>query len=378
MVEYRKALLQEEADILDFINYVFSQAHRPHNFKTLLPKVYAHEGFSQYHYVAVEGGRIRATVAVLPVEMSADCGNKIKIGYVGSVSVHPYDRGAGHMKKLMHMMLRDAQKKYDLLVLGGQRQRYQYFGFEKGGGRLCFTVTDTNVRHALADLPDDKLQLRLLTSENDAAMEFVHTLCAKQPMYCIRDDKAFLDIMHSWQGELYVLEENGAVQGYIYARGGNDLAEIGLRNELRIAEAIKTYMARTGEKSVSVRVDLLNHVRMNCLKSFAEKWELTDNEMLHVISWPRVLEELMALKGDFTSLMDGRFVFEVENAGRYAVEVWQGRVRVNETQAAPEVCMTPQKAVEFFFSPYTALMVASPLLKSWLPVPFGMYPADEF
>jgi len=110
----------------------------------------------------------------------------------------------------MHMMLRDAQKKYDLLVLGGQRQRYQYFGFEKGGGRLCFTVTDTNVRHALADLPDDKLQLRLLTSENDAAMEFVHTLCAKQPMYCIRDDKAFLDIMHSWQGELYVLEENGS------------------------------------------------------------------------------------------------------------------------------------------------------------------------
>ena len=136
MTEYRKAFRHEEADILDFINYVFSQAHRPHDFKRLLPKVYAHEGFYRWHYVAVENGRIRGTVAVLPVEMPFGEGQSLKIGYVGSVSAHPYDKGAGHMKKLMQLMLEDTKDQYDLLALGGRRQRYQYFGFECGGARL--------------------------------------------------------------------------------------------------------------------------------------------------------------------------------------------------------------------------------------------------
>ena len=33
MVEFRKARREDADDILDFINYVFSQAHRPHDFK---------------------------------------------------------------------------------------------------------------------------------------------------------------------------------------------------------------------------------------------------------------------------------------------------------------------------------------------------------
>ena len=176
MTEYRRALSHEEADILDFINYVFSQAHRPHNFKTLLPKVYAHEGFSQYHYVAVKDGHIRGTVAVLPVNMPVGGGETLKIGYVGSVSVHPYDRGAGHMKKLMQLMLADAQDQYDLLALGGLRQRYQYFGFERGGSKLHFTVTHNNVRHALAAASDERLQLREITSPDDAALDSVYAM----------------------------------------------------------------------------------------------------------------------------------------------------------------------------------------------------------
>ena len=377
MVEYRLALPQEEADILDFINYVFSQAHKPHNFKTLLPKVYAHEGFYRYHYVAVDNGRIRGVVAVLPVEMPLG-DETLKIGYVGSVSVHPYDRGAGHMKKLMNMMLDDAQQKYDLLVLGGRRQRYQYFGFERGGTKLNFTVTDINVQHAMKEVPDDRLNLRLIEKNDDPVLGDLHALCAAQVMNCVRDRAQFLDIMHNWQGSLYALEENGETAGYIYAKGGNAVAEMGLRDESRVSEAIKTYLAATGEKSVSVRVDPLNRIRANYLKSFSEKWDMTDNEMLHVISWQRVLQALLNVKTDFVPLMDGCFVFAVENAGCYAIEVKDHRAMVCETQEEPQAQFTATKAVEFFFSPYTSLMVTSPQLKSWLPVPFGMSSPDEF
>ena len=171
MTEYRRALPHEEADILDFINYVFSQAHRPHNFKTLLPKVYAHDGFHRYHYVAVQDGKIRATVAVMPAFMPVGNNDMLKIGYVGSVSVHPYARGEGHMKKLMHMMLEDAEKEgYDLLALGGQRQRYQYFGFERGGAKLCFTVNQSNIRHALPNTEGRRITVREITDNAGRAI----------------------------------------------------------------------------------------------------------------------------------------------------------------------------------------------------------------
>ena len=374
MTEYRKALQHEEADILDFINYVFSQAHRPHNFKTLLPKVYAHEGFYRYHYVAVEDGRIRGTVAVLPVDMQV--GKGLKIGFVGSVSAHPYDRGAGHMKKLMDLMLKEAKEQYDLLVLGGQRQRYQYFGFECGGMRLRFTVNESNVRHSLKDTVV-RMQLREV-KKNDRRIPEIHALCQQKMFCCVRDEEKFLDIMHSWEGKLFALEDEGGLQGYLYTKENDFLAEIGLVDESRMGELIKAYMQVTGEKSITVRVNPLNRVRANYIKRFAEKWQLSDNHMLHVMNWQRTLERFLTLKADCMPLMDGKFVFEVENAGRYVIEVKAHGVRVTETDEEPLMVMTPSKAVEFFFSPYTPLMGVSPLLKSWLPVPFGMYPADEF
>ena len=69
MTEYRLARPQEEADVLDFINMVFSMHSQPHDFAALLPKVYAHPGFARYHYVAVEDGHIRGTVALLPLTL---------------------------------------------------------------------------------------------------------------------------------------------------------------------------------------------------------------------------------------------------------------------------------------------------------------------
>ncbi|MBQ4552301.1 MAG: GNAT family N-acetyltransferase [Clostridia bacterium] len=377
MTEYRKALAYEEADILDFINYVFSQAHQPHDFRRLIPKVYAHAGFFRYHYVAVQEGRIRGTVAVLPVEMPLASGDTLKIGYVGSVSAHPYDRGAGHMKQLMQLMLKEAQGKFDLLVLGGQRQRYQYFGFECAGARLRFTVNKNNVRHALGHV-DCRMQLREITKNDDPVLDDIYALCSQKMMCCKRDRQRLLDIMHSWEGKLFALEDEKGLQGYLYAKDRDFLAEIGLVDESRMGELIKAYMLMTAAREVTVRVNPLNRVRAHYIKSFAEKWQLSDNQMLHVLSWQRTLEALMAVKADCQPLMDGRFVFEVEGAGRYAIEVKDHGVRVTETDDAPLMVMTAQKAVEFFFSPYTAMTVTSPMLKSWLPVPFGMYPADEF
>ena len=56
--QYVKGTRDLRDDILDFGNYVFSQAHAPHDFRRLLPKVYgAHiEGMENIHFLALQEG----------------------------------------------------------------------------------------------------------------------------------------------------------------------------------------------------------------------------------------------------------------------------------------------------------------------------------
>ncbi len=240
MAEYRRAVPQEEADILDFINMVFSQAHRPHDFARLLPKVYARKGFSRYHYVAVEEGRIRGTVAVLPLELQLEQGCALKVGYIGSVSTHPRDRGAGHMKALMHLAMREAELQgYDLLSLGGRRQRYGYFGFENGGMSLAFSLNRDNIRHAMAEVDESQVQFRRIVSEEDTALAEMHRLSSHQPMTCVRRRDLYLDTMRSWNGQCYAIEDlhgDRRVTGVLYAQG-DDIHELTLSDE-RCLEAV--------------------------------------------------------------------------------------------------------------------------------------------
>ena len=134
MIEYRFADASYRADIIDFINMVFSQSAIPHDFKTLIPKVYADgRGFDEIHAIALDNQRVRGVVAQLPISAKY-AGQDLKIGYIGSVSSHKYARGSGYMKVLMAMQLENAEKSgIDIMMLGGQRQRYEYFGYSPVG-----------------------------------------------------------------------------------------------------------------------------------------------------------------------------------------------------------------------------------------------------
>ena len=106
VIEYRLSLDSERDDVIDFCNYVFSQAHVPHDFKTLLPKAYADHlpRLGAEHFIAVRDGHIRALVALRPLKMNI-LSRSLSVGFVGGVSVHPYARGEGHMKALMGKMM---------------------------------------------------------------------------------------------------------------------------------------------------------------------------------------------------------------------------------------------------------------------------------
>ena len=96
-------------------------------------------------------GKSGGVIAQMPIGLSV-LDETLKCGMIGSVSVHPYARGEGHMKRLMAMAAEDArERQYDLMILGGQRQRYNYFGFERAVYVIRHAVMQTNLRHCHGD-----------------------------------------------------------------------------------------------------------------------------------------------------------------------------------------------------------------------------------
>lgn len=245
------ALPEEKDEIIDFIDYVFSKAHRPHDFQTLLPKLYGENGdAAQHHIVVREDGRIAATLLCYPVKLVAGGREYMTLG-IGSVSTHPRMRGKGYLAQMMALV--DARAKElgaAVAVLGGQRQRYQYYGFDHAGYQLRGSLETVNVRHALRDVCTDGWQIVPMQQMHAAA---ALELMQQEPCYCMRSEKNVLDILRTWYNEPFVMLKDDAFAGYGTLRKNPDgchVAELLLKNEDDFPAVMKLLSGIYGDLSI--------------------------------------------------------------------------------------------------------------------------------
>ena len=100
----------------------------PPNFSKTLPQLYRPE-VMHWQWGIRRGDQLMAIVGLFPRTLLV-LGAELKVGGIGGVSTHQrLSRGSGHMRQLMHHckqeMISDG---CHLAFLGGQRQRYAYYG----------------------------------------------------------------------------------------------------------------------------------------------------------------------------------------------------------------------------------------------------------
>ena len=374
MIEYTVAAPGEYEKCLDFGNFVFSQAHVPHDFRALLPKTYgSEENFAGVpHFIAKrEDGYIRAMIACRPTPLKY-LDTVLTTGYVGTVSVHPYARGEGHMKQLMADMIADGRKRgYDMLVLGGQRQRYGYFGFEKGGVALRFDVSSTNLRHTCKDLDVSRIAFREMTEADAEQAWALHNTC---PVGGVRRVEDFVTVMHSWNQKAYVILNGGEFAGYMNRSG----TELMLKDEELLYAVIKAYYAAFGIDNMSFLCGIHETRRIALLEGLAERWSLTNLEMLSVLNWKNVLNALLKYKAAYIPLTDGEKTLIIEGTP-LTIRVENGKPEVCEAanaEGAP--VLDHMQAMKLFFRTTDYLLPNSMLPQGWAPLPFYMTNVDGF
>ena len=269
---YRQSKSTELPLIIDFINYVFSYDHYPHDFKKMVPKVYGDNPHDNaIHFIALNNSnQIIGVVGILPIKLHIH-ETVLKCGFIGSVSVHPYYRSKGHMKKLMetadnYLMANS----FDMGILDGLRQRYEYYGYKKSGISMCFEITSDNIRHGLKNIPTKDFNIISINHNDDILLNNIFDLISQQPVYVERCRDTLLYAMNNFENTLYAVTFKNNFIGYFTASKDNFVTEINARNKNYYSNIIKLWMDFS--KTSYIRVTALPHQTdlLSVLQSFSE------------------------------------------------------------------------------------------------------------
>lgn len=269
---YRQSKQEELPVIIDFINYVFSHDHCPHDFMKLVPKVYGNNPKEHaVHFIAVnDNNQIVGVVGLLP--MNYHINNKVlKCGYIGSVSVHPYYRSEGHMKKLM--ALADEYLKteeYDLGILDGMRQRYEYYGYRKSGISVHYEVASDNVKHALKNVDINDFNITEITDAEDTMLDNIWNAFVCQPVFMGRSRDTLLYTLKNFENRIFAVTYKGEYTGYFTVTNNNSISEINMNKKEDYYKSIKLWKQYCDFSEITIIAQPHQTDLLNVLDSFSE------------------------------------------------------------------------------------------------------------
>lgn len=364
--QYRRASADEYEDLIDFANFVFQI-----NFAELLPKLYSgHPELAQYHYLALEEGKIKGLVASIPLDFSID-GETVRAFGIGTVSVHPEARGKGYMKELMNRAIADAKADgADLMCLGGQRQRYEYFGFSKACVQRNYTLTPNNRRHweRISTKGIDFLPL----SESCEYAESCWQLHQMLPIHAKRNIENFAEICRSWSCEAWAIRKNRQFLGYCILNADCTAAAELLLSDWQEVLPVLFALSEKAGKDLSVTPFSWQKELNRALSLVSEGGAVSDGEMVRFLNFPRMLKLLLQRKARQSGLSDGSLVLEIPGEGKYLAAAENGVVSIEETTKPADWSLSAVEMQNRIISVSNLWQYDSLLENSWFPLPFEL------
>ncbi len=143
MDEPRFAHPSEYGELMDFIDRVFRPGQPGRRIvQRQYPHLYRDEAsHMRRHLVVRDSGQIIGQLAIHPLQLRL--GNlRLKAGGIGTVATDPQRRGEGIMGILLRRAIEVMERqRCDVSILGGDRQRYGWFGWENAGVRTVYSLT---------------------------------------------------------------------------------------------------------------------------------------------------------------------------------------------------------------------------------------------
>lgn len=196
-IEPRLATSKDFPEIVDLLDRVFSYgsggmpAHIPNWFD---------ESHPEYYAVIERNGRVVSTVGCVPQTFVVD-GDEVEWWGLGNVATDKHYRGNGHMSALLDFWLEWMRERdVPLTELGGDRKRYNRYGWENAGREITYTVSERTFPSGSFD----ENEIRPY-SGSDADLDLVTAVHGTERLRVKRTREGFRDLLdqHGVQTLLY-------------------------------------------------------------------------------------------------------------------------------------------------------------------------------
>ncbi len=373
MVELVKGTPADYEEIVDVASLVFSLNSAPCDFETLLPKLYKKGADNEkYHYLVKDNGRIRAIVCASPVTFQV-AGTKLHAAGIGSVCVHKAERGKGYMQRLMRWAIDDLRKEgVDFAMLGGQRQRYEYYGFESGGIQMNAAVSAGNLRHALAKEKTEGLVIEEVLPHQEERIARAMQLHQKEAICAEREAAWFYDSCRNWESKFYAVLENGRMIGYFVLRK-DSMTEFVLEDYSRMPAVVRVVLETCAPGGINFMDSVTEPGRMRFYEDICENYSVSPNKRFLFFQYEKTIEAYLQLKAQNQPLAEGELLIEIEGYGKLCITLADGRAHCERTDRSCPLVLPARKAVPYLFGPirshYGFDASHSALADAWFPLP---------
>ena len=372
---YGRGKDEDNKKLIAFLDEVFfTDDPEGRDFFNLLPKCYKDQYRPAYNNFVVqdENGEFRSAIGSFYNDMTIG-DEQIKACCIGNVAVGKNYRSMGYMIELMELSVEDMGKNgVDVAYLGGQRQRYGYFGFESSGTVYRFNFSRSAYRHALKAMPCG-LEIEELRADDAESIENIDKLYRRLPVRSNRSLDNYYDILHSWRDRPYILKKDGEFVGYFildYHKGC--VCECDVTDKKYYPNLAAAVLEKTEEYSVSFVAAPFEKDKLEFLTEVSDGFDINGCEMILVYNFEKVISAYLGAKAKYAKLCDG--VLTVLIHGKYGdenlrIEVFDNKVKVEKFDGKADYELSHHAATRAFFSNLSADREAFPAnVQQWLPL----------
>lgn len=378
-----RANQSEYKELMDLLDISFCFEKEEDKFINLLPKLYKEEykPWENNIVVRTEEGLKAATGLYYGTLNVLD--EKLLIGGIGNVAVHPDCRGKGYMKGIMRECIADMKRKgTDLSFLGGIRHRYQYFSYENGGLTYAYHISSANIKHTLGADAKSGYTIKEITAEDTDIINEIDKIERRQPQYCERDKAAYLDILKSWKRIPFAVFEGDEFKGYfLMTQDYGSVSEIGSKNPEDLMKVLLCAFENRKESRLHLDVPPYRTDLLNVLHKVGGGFDICHSNMYTIFNYKKVLRAYLKLKNSLQPLPDGKAVVFIHGeAGdeRLKLEINNGEVTVSETDEKEDIELSHLDALSVFTGLYSDRRAElPPAVASWFPLPLFIHGADN-
>lgn len=363
----RKAKAGELDKIIDVANSAFIPVRTPdYDFRRTIPKIYnTLRDYSDIHHVAEVDGKLVAICGNLIRTIDVD--GEYPFSVVGTVSTRPEFQQLGLMRALMDAVDKECREKNLVFsLLTGQRQRYNFFGFEKAGFQYVFEFDDYFTKHhSSGDIKISK------TLENE--LLFCYDLYQSFQIFNLRDEKTFFECMGDYRAKVFSIYSKNTQIGYFVFKKGQ-IIELYTNNFDVLSNIVNEILLFLNIDKLEFVVNPLHKQLVEAFDKIAQQTRLEDNLHFKVYRMDKFVEMLLKINSRITKFSDCVEVYEIDG-GLIEIKIEGGCCSVGNIEKSQNVLakFTSAEFVRFALSNFVQSRISN-----IFPVVFGIDPCDMF